>query len=322
MRKTLPGRLLSVTRYAMLFPRSRLCVLSRRRGKAAEVASGTVPYFEASMQREWSYQEAFSRNLGLIDPQGPETLRCSRLAIPGMGGVGGIHLLTLARLGVGAFRIAEPDAFDVVNFNRQLGAEVQTLGRSKAEVMRERACNQPRTGNRPARRADLGAERGRLSPRRGYPRRQRDFFAFDARRLLFRKAREQGIWAMTAGPIGFSTAWLVFDPKGMSFDEYFDMHDGMEPVDQFAAFLVGLTPRATHFGYIDLSYVDAPSGRGPSVGLACYLGRRGDGCGSDEDPSESRGRCARCLWFAQFDAYRCLLHGAAAAGAIAIPGSG
>ena len=98
-----------------------------------------------------------------------------------------------------------------------------------------------------------------------------DFFAFDARRLLFRKAREHGIWAVTAGPIGFSTAWLVFDPKGMSFDEYFDMHDGMEPVDQFVAFLVGLTPRATHFGYIDLSYVDAPSGRGPSVGLACNL---------------------------------------------------
>jgi molybdopterin/thiamine biosynthesis adenylyltransferase len=53
-----------------------------------------------------------------------------------------------------------------------------------------------------------------------------DFFALDARRLAFREARRRGIWAITAGPIGFSTAWLTFSPTGMSFDEYFDLTDG------------------------------------------------------------------------------------------------
>ena len=56
-----------------------------------------------------------------------------------MGGVGGIHLITLARLGIGAFHIADPDDFELVNFNRQYGATVRSLGRGKAEVMAEEA---------------------------------------------------------------------------------------------------------------------------------------------------------------------------------------
>lgn len=91
-----------------------------------------------------------------------------------------------------------------------------------------------------------------------------DFFAFDARRMLFREAARRGIWVVTAGPIGFSTAWLAFDPKGMSFDNYFDLRDGMAAVDQFAAFAIGLAPRSTHIPYFDFSYVDQ-NGRGPSV---------------------------------------------------------
>ena len=46
------------------------------------------------------------------------TLRGKRVAIAGLGGVGGLHLLTLARLGIGRFRLAEFDRFDLANFNR------------------------------------------------------------------------------------------------------------------------------------------------------------------------------------------------------------
>ena len=260
-----------------------------------------------TMQPQWSYHEAFSRNLGLINPQEQEKLRRSRIAIPGMGGVGGIHLITLARLGIGAFRIADPDVFNVVNFNRQLGAEVQTLGRSKAEVMGEKALQV-----NPELKIDLLREPITQKNIDAFLRDADilvdsvDFFSFDVRRLLFRKAREYGIWAVTAGPIGFSTAWLVFDPKGMSFDEYFDMHDGMDAADQFAAFLVGLTPRATHFGYIDLAYVDGRTGRGPSLGLACQLAS-GVAAAEVAKILLDRQPLRPVPWFAQFDAYRCLL---------------
>ena len=52
-----------------------------------------------------------------------------------MGGVGGVHLVTLARLGIGKFTLADPDTFEVGNFNRQYGATISNLGRNKAEAM-------------------------------------------------------------------------------------------------------------------------------------------------------------------------------------------
>ena len=87
----------------------------------------------------FNYDEAFSRNIGWVTRAEQAALRGKRIAIAGMGGVGGVHLLTLARLGIGAFNIADMDSFDVVNFNRQAGASMASLGRPKAEVMAEMA---------------------------------------------------------------------------------------------------------------------------------------------------------------------------------------
>src|SRR5262245_5822644 len=89
---------------------------------------------------EWAYGEAFTRHRGLLSAADQERLRHSTVAIPGLGVVGGAHLTTLARLGIGRFRIADPDCFELANFNRQHGATTQTLGRGKAEVMAEAAA--------------------------------------------------------------------------------------------------------------------------------------------------------------------------------------
>ena len=160
-----------------------------------------------------------------------------------MGGVGGIHLITLARLGIGAFHIADPDDFELVNFNRQYGATVRSLGRGKAEVMAEeaRAVN-PELQLRVFSEAITPENVGEFLDGVDVLVDGIDFFDIAARRLVFREARRRGIWAITAGPIGFSAAWLVFSPSGMSFDDYFDFDDGMDRADQLVAFLVGLTP--------------------------------------------------------------------------------
>ena len=263
----------------------------------------------------WTYEQAFSRNRGLIGADEQEKLRACCVAIPGMGGVGGVHLITLARLGIGAFRLADPDTFDVVNFNRQLGAEISAIGRSKSAVMAEKALeinpelklHTSESGIDPTN-VDAFLEGADVLVD-GI-----DFFAFDARRLLFQKARERGIWAVTAGPIGFSTAWLTFDPAGMTFDDYFDLREGMEPLDQFVAFLVGLTPRATHRGYFDLSQVDASQGRGPSVSLACQLASGVVGA-EVLKILLNRGPLRPAPHYFQFDAYRGILrHGRLPAG--------
>jgi hypothetical protein len=133
-----------------------------------------------------------------------------------------------------------------------------------------------------------------------------DFFAIETRRMVFREARSRGIWAITAGPIGFSAAWIVFSPTGMSFDEYFGLDDAMDRGDQLIAFLTGLTPRATHLAYLDLAQVDPRSGRGPSAGLACQL------CGGVAAAETlkillGRSPIRPAPWYFQFDAYRQLL---------------
>lgn len=68
-----------------------------------------------------------------------ERLRTATVAIAGCGGIGGALAVRLARLGVLNLRVADPDAFDWTNINRQLGATRHTVGQNKAKVVAEMA---------------------------------------------------------------------------------------------------------------------------------------------------------------------------------------
>src|SRR5258707_5097265 len=84
---------------------------------------------------EFDYSAAFSRNIGWITEWEQQELRKKAVAIAGLGGVGGAHALTLARLGIGGFHLADLDRFDVVNLNRQAGAFISTVNLEKTAVM-------------------------------------------------------------------------------------------------------------------------------------------------------------------------------------------
>ncbi|MGP8320588.1 MAG: ThiF family adenylyltransferase, partial [Methanosarcinaceae archaeon] len=86
--------------------------------------------------REEYMAEAFSRNIGILTQTEQDKLADAKVAIPGMGGVGGVHLITMTRSGVGKFHIADLDTYEPVNINRQFGARVPDFGRSKIEVMK------------------------------------------------------------------------------------------------------------------------------------------------------------------------------------------
>ena len=60
------------------------------------------------------YESAFVRNLGWVTVAEQAVLRTKRIAIGGLGGVGGSHLLTLTRLGVGGFNLADFDRFEAL----------------------------------------------------------------------------------------------------------------------------------------------------------------------------------------------------------------
>lgn len=65
-------------------------------------------------------------------------LRASRVAVFGIGGVGGYVCEALVRSGIGAFDLIDKDKVDITNLNRQIIATTKTIGKHKTQVMRER----------------------------------------------------------------------------------------------------------------------------------------------------------------------------------------
>ncbi|MCD4743193.1 MAG: ThiF family adenylyltransferase [Desulfobacteraceae bacterium] len=218
-------------------------------------------------------EEALSRNLGIFSLAEQDKIMESRIAIPGLGGVGGQHLVTLARAGFGKFNIADFDQFEPVNFNRQYGAKVSQLNQPKIDVMYKEAMDinpfldikqfpdgiSEQNIDEFLDGVDLVAD-------------GMDFFNFDIRRLLFNKAREKKIPVITAGPLGFSAAMLVFMPDdGMSFDQYFDITDKLNLEEKLIRFFIGLAPKATQASYIDIDFISMKNQKGPSMGAGCQL---------------------------------------------------
>ena len=85
--------------------------------------------------------DQFMRTALLLGDEAMEKLRSSRVAIFGVGGVGGYVAEALARTGVGAFELIDKDQVSVTNLNRQIIATVKTIGRDKTDVMAERICD-------------------------------------------------------------------------------------------------------------------------------------------------------------------------------------
>lgn len=83
--------------------------------------------------------ERFSRTEMLLGVQAMEKLRHSRIAVFGVGGVGGYVSEALARCGVGTLDLIDRDVVSVSNINRQIIALTSTVGRQKTEVAAERA---------------------------------------------------------------------------------------------------------------------------------------------------------------------------------------
>ena len=220
----------------------------------------------------FDYNTAFSRNIGWLTQAEQDRLRNARIAIAGMGGVGGIHLVTLARLGVGKFNIADFDTFDLVNFNRQAGAGMRTLGLEKVKVMAEQA-------------RDINPELDIRIFSEGVNEQNLDdflsevdvyvdgldFFVFEAREAMYRACERLQVPAVIAAPLGIGAAVVNFLPGHMSFEDFFCLN-GVSDEEKALRFLLGLSPALLQRGYlVDQSTVDLASRRGPSTAMACQL---------------------------------------------------
>lgn len=90
-----------------------------------------------AVKQGFSYGEFTTRNIGFITAGEQEKLRAARVFVCGTGGMGGACVLALARAGVGHLDLADLDAFEVSNLNRQVFANLATVGHHKAEATRE-----------------------------------------------------------------------------------------------------------------------------------------------------------------------------------------
>lgn len=85
--------------------------------------------------------EAFSRTELLLGTAVLERLAAARVAVFGLGGVGGYAVEALARSGIGALELIDHDRVSLSNLNRQILATRSTVGRRKVDVARERVLD-------------------------------------------------------------------------------------------------------------------------------------------------------------------------------------
>lgn len=222
--------------------------------------------------KKFDYSLAFSRNLGWITPAEQIKLKGARVAIAGMGGVGGVHLLTLVRLGIGHFHIADFDEFEIQNFNRQVGADMTTIGKRKVEVLRTRAYNinpelNLKTFNQGVTEANLDEFLNGVDIYVD----GLDVFVLEMRELLFKACAERGITVVCVGPIGMGAAMISFVAGGMTFEDYFGLR-GRTPFEKYCRFVLGLAPNFLHLkSLVDRSYANAHQKKAPSLPMGCEL---------------------------------------------------
>lgn len=92
----------------------------------------------AGAGKGWGMEEAFCRTRLLLGGEAMERLAAARVAVFGIGGVGGHAVEALARSGIGQLDLIDSDKVSVSNINRQLIATHSAVGRYKVDVMEAR----------------------------------------------------------------------------------------------------------------------------------------------------------------------------------------
>ncbi|NMP30538.1 ThiF family adenylyltransferase [Thalassotalea sp. M1531] len=255
------------------------------------------------MSQAFDYDVAYSRNIGWVTEEEQQTLKSKRIAIAGMGGVGGEHLLTLIRLGITKFNLSDFDEFGCENTNRQAGANIHTYDRKKLDTMVEMALsiNPELEINTFPDGIDENNTAEFLKDVDCYVD-SLDFFALEARKRVFSLCEAKRIPATTAAPIGMGTAFLNFLPDGMTFEEYFRF-EGYSENEQYLKFFLGLTPAALQQAYlVDPSRLDLANKKGPSTIIGCKLAA-GVAASNVAKILLNRGQVITIPWGMHFDAY-------------------
>lgn len=168
------------------------------------------------------YRAIFSRNIGIFTEAEQDKLRMSTVAIAGVGGVGGLAAERLIRLGVGRMKITDPGDYEESNLNRQFGSSMRNIGKKKIkavfsqikEINPQAQIFRSITGIQSKQDVDIFMDSCDFIID------AMDHGMFKQSILLQRAARKKGIHYLFTSAIGFGALAVVFDPKGLTLEEY------------------------------------------------------------------------------------------------------
>jgi len=204
----------------------------------------------------FDYEQAFCRNNNLCKSWNQDKIRQAKVAVIGCGGVGGLHAMNLARMGIENIILVDPDVFELSNLNRQYGSSTKSVGRHKVVVVKRDivAIN-------PEAKVDVIVGRFCLDNASDIIHEVDiiidglDVFSFQARLELYRTARAYGKTVINSGPFSFGAGLIVFGKDSMAFEDYFDIHDCSKPIENFVKLCVGMTPSLMYLKYVDIEKI-------------------------------------------------------------------
>lgn len=170
------------------------------------------------------YSERTDRNIGVISQEEQNILQRATVAIAGCGGMGSLTSQILLRAGIGTLKIADGEAFDTSNINRQYGATQKTIGLSKAiataRMLRDVTDDTtlwvypqgftPETADHFLQGCDVLLD-------------EIEFWAVGSRILLHQKARQAGVPIITSTCVGFGSLLFLFEPNGVKVEDLLGM---------------------------------------------------------------------------------------------------
>lgn len=215
----------------------------------------------------------FGRNIGNVTEEEQERLNQATIAVAGTGGVGGAALMNLARIGIGKFKIADPEPFAYSDINRQQGSGFAAINSKKVEVLEGmlKAVN-PQVKIEVFPEGLKEENLGKFLEGSSLVIDGLDFFCLLIRKKMFDACREKGLYILSCPIFGFGTTLAVFSPQGQTFEEIF----GPIPQEMNAKYLVnfGRTFFPVFPRYVNLAaYMEAMNKNSPipSFSASCAL---------------------------------------------------
>jgi len=174
------------------------------------------------------------RNYPLITREEQIKLENTRVAIAGVGGIGGWVADTLVRMGIGHINLSDLDNYEVHNLNRQAYSNMDVLGKPKVHIVAQEL--KKINNNLDIKIFDEGVNEMNINEFLDGVDIVIDaveYFEFKVRRLIQNQSRKRGITTFLNVVAGFSVGLFIFSSESMEFDEYIGFKDSSKNEDEF-----------------------------------------------------------------------------------------